>query len=229
MHGVDVVVPVEPAARQVQAAALVVLLPAHHVVAHAERVLLGEADIALEVALMLVGRRGHDQAKRFGRGDDHLAALPAPLIAPEIEDAVLDERPADGAAKLLLVVRRLHRRQRRPGVPVAGSNHDERRAVHLVGAALGDHAGHARRVPAELGGELVGDELHFLDGLEREAARAELRRALQRQPLRVVVRAVDVGAEVPHLAAADVDRVRAWFPPRRRWSRASGDGSSCAP
>ena len=64
-------------------------------------------------------------------------------------------------------------------------------------------------MPAELGGELVGDELHFLDRLDREPARPELRRALQRQPLRVVVRAVDVGAEVPHFLAADVDRVRA--------------------
>ncbi len=82
-------------------------------------------------------------------------------------------------------------------------------AGDAVGAALRDHAGNAGRVAAELHREGVGDELHFLHGLEGEAARALLRRALQRQPLGVVVGAVHVGAEVPHLAAADVDGVGA--------------------
>ncbi|NBQ53002.1 MAG: hypothetical protein EBU49_05415, partial [Proteobacteria bacterium] len=69
--------------------------------------------------------------------------------------------------------------------------------LNQLGKALGDHARYARRVAAEFSGELVGDELYFLDRLDREAARPELRRALQRQPLREVVGAIDVGAEVP--------------------------------
>ena len=128
--------------------------------------------------------------------------------------AVPNDRPADRAAELLLVVRGLHllaiddRRQRRRGVPVARPRHHEGRAAELVGAALGDHAGHAGRMSTELGGELVGDELHLFHRLDGEAARPELRRALQRQPLGVIVGAVDVSTEVPHLAAADVDGVR---------------------
>jgi len=62
---------------------------------------------------------------------------------------------------------------------------------------------------AEFGGVLVGDDLHLLHRLEGEAARAELWRALQCQPLRVVVGAVHIGAEVPHLAAPHVDGVGA--------------------
>ena len=62
---------------------------------------------------------------------------------------------------------------------------------------------------AELGGELVGDELHFLDCLDGEPARTQLRRPLQRQPFRVVVGAVDISAEVPHFLAAHVHGVRA--------------------
>ena len=160
---------------------------------------------------MLVGRRRHDQPERLRRGHDHLAALAPALVAAEVERRLsLTSGPPTVPPNCCWLYGRLRRgasggsASQSPGRIITNAE-----PVTLVGAALGDHAGHARRVPAELGGELVGDELHFLDRLEREAARAELRRALQRQPLRVVVRAVDVGAEVPHLAAADVDRVRA--------------------
>ena len=143
------------------------------------------------------------------RRDDDLAALAPPLVAAEIEHLVSHQRSAGRAAELLLVVGHLDRRERRLRVPVAGTDHHERGSVDGVGAALGDHARDARGVPAELGGELIGDELHFLDGFEREAAGAQLRRALQREPLRVVVGAVHIRAEVPHFAAADVHGVGA--------------------
>ena len=158
---------------------------------------------------MLVGRRLDDRHGGLDRCDRDFAPLAPPFVAAEIEHAIAHQRSADDAAELLLVVGRLGPRQRRTRIPVARTNHHERRSVDLVGAALGDHAGDARRMTAELRRELIGDELHFLDGLEREAARPELRRALQREPLRVVVGAVDVGAEVPHFAAADVDGVGA--------------------
>jgi hypothetical protein len=56
-------------------------------------------------------------------------------------------------------------------------------------------------VAAELSRELVGDELYFLHGLDGKPARAELRGALQ--PLRVVVRAIDVGSEIGQHVRAD--------------------------
>jgi hypothetical protein len=54
----------------------------------------------------------------------------APLVAAEVERLVLDHRTADGAAELLLVVRRLDRRERRLGVQVAGPDHHEGRSGH---------------------------------------------------------------------------------------------------
>ena len=152
------------------------------------------------MTLMLVGRRRHDQAERFRRGDHHLAALAAPLVAAEVEDAwSLTSGP--------------------PTVPP--------NCCWLYGAFTGVSGGVASQSPgrtmtnAEPFSSLVPLLVIMLatpaecppNSAEnwlvmsctsltvsmREAARAELRRALQRQPLRVVVRAVDVGAEVPHL------------------------------
>ena len=148
-------------------------------------------------------------ARRHRRGHRHLAPLAAPLVAAEEEHAVVDDRPADVAAELLLVERHLLRRERRDRVEVARPHHEQRGAGVGVAAALGDHVHHAGGVAAELRRELVGDDLHLADGLEREAGRPALRRALQRQPLREVAGAVDVGAEIPHVAAADVEPVGA--------------------
>ena len=158
---------------------------------------------------MLVGRGLHRRLGGGRRRERHFAALAAVLVAGEIEHLVLQQRTADHAAQLLLVVGHVHPGQRRTRVEVAGADHREQRAGHRVGAALGDHAGDAGRVAAELHRERVGDDLHFLHGLEREAAGALLRRALQREPLGVVVGAVHIGAEVPHLAAAHVHGVGA--------------------
>ena len=105
---VDVVVPDEAGARQVEAAALVVLLPAHHVVAHAERVASREKRTStLTWPWCSSAGVGTTRPERFGERDHHLAALAAPLVAAEVEHLVPDERAADGAAELLLVVRRL--------------------------------------------------------------------------------------------------------------------------
>ena len=163
---------------------------------------------------MLVGGRRHDQAERLRRGHDHLAALAPALVAAEVERLSLIIGPPTVPPNCCwlygaFTFSPFTTAQRRRGVQVARADHHEGRSGDIVGAALGDHARDASRMAAELGRELVGDELHFLDRLDGEAARPELRRALQRQPLRVVVRAVDVGAEVPHLLAADVHRVRA--------------------
>ena len=209
VNRVDVVRPDVPRAGQLQAAALVVLLPPHHVVADGQRLRRREPDVSADMPLILVGRRRNDRPRRFGRGHRHLASLAAPLVAAEEEHAVVDDRSAQIAAELLLIERHFLRGEGRDRVEVARPHHEERGAGVGVAPALGDHVHHAGRMAAELRRELVGDDLHLADGLEREAGRSALRRALQREPLREVARAVDVGAEVPHVAAADVQPVGA--------------------
>ena len=66
VHGVDVVIPQEAATGEVEAAALIVLLPPHHVVAHTQRVLRREADIAFEMTLVFVSRSRHHQTEGLG-------------------------------------------------------------------------------------------------------------------------------------------------------------------
>src|SRR5262245_60461818 len=61
----------------------------------------------------------------------------------------------------------------------------------------------------ELRRELVGDELDFFNGLQRESAGTQLWGSLQRQPLRKVICAIDIRSKVPDLAPTHIEGVGA--------------------
>src|SRR5262249_32630285 len=103
LNGVDVVRPDVAGAGQLQTAGLVVLLPAHHVVADGERLRRREAEGAACVSLVLARRCRDDRARRFGRRHGDLASLAALLVAAEEEQAIAYDRTAEVPAELLLI------------------------------------------------------------------------------------------------------------------------------
>src|SRR6185503_12296473 len=79
-------------------------------------------------------------------------------------------------------------------------------AADLVGAGLGDGVDHGAGGAAELGVELIGDDLELLDGFDR---RPRLRPGALPDDVVVVVAAVQHVVVVARILAVDADRVAA--------------------
>ncbi len=97
---------------------------------------------------------------------------PVPLVGHEEVGLVLLDRPAQGAAELLLAEVRLRRvrllLEVGPGVQALVAGEEERAAVELVRPALGDHVDDAAHRAAVLRAVALGGDLVLLDGVVAE-------------------------------------------------------------
>ena len=126
------------------------------------------------------------------------------FVVGEEERAVPDDRPAEGAAELMLVVHRVPVCKEVALVEARIPVELVRRTVELVGPRLGDEANDAAPRAAGLSRIEVGLDADFLDGVHRRLDADRADEAL------VVVHAVDL--VVVLAAGAAVDRHRRGLP-----------------
>ena len=161
---------------------------------HREEVLA----VRRQVGAVLVGE--HPQGVHRGE-----RVLLRALERGEEVRAVLDDRPAEGpavlvpAVVLLVDVGQLLRLG--PGVHRVIAERREEAALEIVRAALRHDVHHAAVAAAVLGLVALGDEVEFLDGLEREQLQEPADRVV------VVVAAVNLVVDVAAVAAGNLGRL----------------------
>ncbi len=131
---------------------------------------------------------------RHHRADRAAEPLDQRFVAEEEERAIAADRPADGAAELVAPeVRLLAGVEEVAGVEGVVAVKGEERAVHGVGARLGDGVDLAAGVAAELGAVGVGLDAELADRLDAErGAGGAARRAVGEVVLDGAVEQVDV-------------------------------------
>src|SRR5262249_21167943 len=87
------------------------------------------------------------------------------LVSPEEKQAILLDRPAQAAAKLVALQEIVRPREEIAGVQVAVAQKLEGASVQLVRAGLGHHVDDPARSTAILGAVTIGLNAEFFDGV----------------------------------------------------------------
>ena len=150
----------------------------------------------------------------------HVLVVADRLIADEVKDLVLLNRPSDGAAELVVThlrlvagVQRSIVEPHRPGFQVLVGEILEARSVKGIGSALGRHVDRGAAGEALLGVHAVGHDVHFLDRFERrdigdDVRQLDVRGADAVDPRVVLIVAGPVDAELERARGVGRDGVR---------------------